>query len=143
MKYYTTEDLHDLKRAIMNSLAAGDPAQQLVATTIATLIDSFMEDRGMPEALITDEARLYDLMRKAISEAEDIRIPSTAEARETGYWIGKKENDHINYYCSRCGVKTFKPHRFCPNCGTDMRLPEDNEANVIKNWKDVGVKKKG
>lgn len=50
----------------------------------------------------------------------------TIEPRKKGKWITKSTNGEMFDCCSACGyVEWDVPKNFCPNCGADMREPED------------------
>jgi hypothetical protein len=61
------------------------------------------------------------------------RVPA-ADVRpvKRGEWLeaGKSSlfPDDTIYGCSVCDYKYFVPHKFCPNCGADMRPKEDNDG---------------
>ena len=45
--------------------------------------------------------------------------------RKRGKWITKSTNGEMFDVCSVCGyVEWDEPHKYCPNCGADMRGEE-------------------
>lgn len=50
-------------------------------------------------------------------------LPSAQPERKKGKWIISRDYDQ--FYCSVCGELSDYKHRFCPDCGADLR--GDNE----------------
>lgn len=42
--------------------------------------------------------------------------------RKRGEWF---DRGSLSCRCSNCGCKSPKEYSFCPNCGADMRHPDD------------------
>lgn len=72
---------------------------------------------------------LEHMVRASAMVIEMIQDAPTIEPRTKGMWI--EHNPHkwglgIVFECSECGEKIdCEPSNFCPNCGAEMREPED------------------
>lgn len=58
--------------------------------------------------------------------------------REKGEWIPIEETMWerpviVGWECSKCGEQRICERNFCPNCGADMRIEEQNRAREVKN----------
>ena len=63
----------------------------------------------------------YKLENVRLKQALDLAIESLADCRQKGEWIMVKAG---LFRCSCCQLEqyfTFEKHKFCPNCGADMR----------------------
>lgn len=93
--------------------------------------------------------RLIELLNETFSEQYEKRglltAPHTAEAliangvtiRERGEWRFGTQNGQKGYYCTKCGAGfahspnaewIAKSHKFCPECGADMRGWKDEKG---------------
>ena len=90
------------------------------------------EDAVSRQAILNYKCDCYDSeghLLYAVPTGYIVRMPSVRPKRKKGKWkllsIMHSTPPTYVYRCSECGMETFGTHDFCPNCGAEMREPED------------------
>lgn len=99
---------------MLSEQADGDTISRQAAIEVADAVWSVTGDVNV--------AKVWDQIRN---------LPSAQPERKTGIWLKTGQSfvfpdKFRNYFCSECGFEIEKTaYNYCPNCGADMREPED------------------